>query len=69
MNESLQQCPQCEGKGWYAKMNCSSLPHEAEQEQCKDCLGTGRIAQYTCKACGCPIDASTRGCGCNPHDA
>ncbi len=36
-------CIICDGKGWYAQSNCSSLPWEAEQVGCETCLGTGQI--------------------------
>ena len=36
-------CIICDGKGWYAHMNCSSLPWEAEQIQCVTCYGSGQI--------------------------
>ncbi len=38
-------CPHCDGKGWYAQMNCSGNPWEAEQVQCENCLGTGLVEQ------------------------
>lgn len=37
------QCLICDGKGWYAHMNCSSFPWEAEQIPCVTCSGSGRI--------------------------
>ena len=37
------KCADCDGKGWYAVQNCSSLPWEAEQQQCEACKGTGEM--------------------------
>ena len=33
-----KHCPYCEDVGWYARMNCSNNPWEAEQIQCEWCI-------------------------------
>lgn len=39
----LVDCPNCDGKGWYADMNCSDKPWESEQRQCAACYGEGKV--------------------------
>jgi DnaJ-class molecular chaperone len=37
----MEKCKICDGLGWYGQLVHSNLPWEAEQVQCRDCLGTG----------------------------
>ena len=68
MNEKDNNtCLTCDGKGWYAQSNCSSLPWESEQVKCENCSGSGQILdQY-----GNPTDGSRLinccfpDCGCD----
>ena len=32
-----EDCPLCDNVGWVVNTNCSSLPWEATQEQCRWC--------------------------------